>query len=284
MDGYVETEQPSVAKHEALTSRVGIKALVAAFQEAEATTRAAFAAIVQAEYRVNAVFSLGEDRAIRIDASYTGGNDNFADIDEAIERMRRAAWRCLVDRLEIRRVMGIESWNRLEKELERGEVQPITEETVASLVQRYASDLPAIFREKVAEVFDWIRPRLDTPRAEYKTNQKNAVLEIGPKIILTGVISRSWHGSGFQVSHYSQQRIAALESVFTALDGQGWGTKTHYGELSDAIEREKGGTGETAYFAFKACKNGNLHLSFRRLDLLAKFNQYAGGMNLRPAA
>lgn len=42
------------------------------------------------------------------------------------------------------------------------------------------------------------------------------------------------------------------------------------------------GPGETDLFAFRCCANGNLHLRFRRLDLLARFNQIAGGRRLRP--
>jgi len=45
--------------------------------------------------------------------------------------------------------------------------------------------------------------------------------------------------------------------------------------LVDAINTSNG-TGETEYFKFKACKNGNLHLEFKRMDLVSKLNQLAG--------
>lgn len=76
--------------------------------------------------------------------------------------------------------------------------------------------------------------------------------------------------------------LRALENVFTALDGKGSITKTHNGEIIDAINRSTDGTGETDYFRFRACRNRNLHLEFKRLDLLARLNQIAGGARLRP--
>jgi hypothetical protein len=74
-----------------------------------------------------------------------------------------------------------------------------------------------------------------------------------------------------------------LENVFTALDGNGQIAKRYNSVLEDAICSAPGGVGETDYFNFKAHRNGNLHISFRRRDLLARFNQIAGGARLRPA-
>jgi hypothetical protein len=68
--------------------------------------------------------------------------------------------------------------------------------------------------------------------------------------------------------------------VFHALDGNGT-IKTHRGPLIDAIEAAKDGTGETDYFRFRCFRNRNLHLEFKRLDLVAKLNTVAGGMRLR---
>jgi hypothetical protein len=39
--------------------------------------------------------------------------------------------------------------------------------------------------------------------------------------------------------------------------------------------------GETEYFAFRCFRNHNLHLRFKRPDLVAKINQIAGGNALR---
>ena len=71
--------------------------------------------------------------------------------------------------------------------------------------------------------------------------------------------------------------------MFHALDGNGT-IKTHRGPLIDAKEAAKDGTGETDYFRFRCFRNRNLHLEFKRLDLVAKLNAVAGGLRLRGEA
>jgi len=52
-------------------------------------------------------------------------------------------------------------------------------------------------------------------------------------------------------------------------------------QLIDAIEAAKDGTGETEYLRFRCFRNRNLHLEFKRLDLVAKLNAISAGMRLR---
>ncbi len=87
-------------------------------------------------------------------------------------------------------------------------------------------------------------------------------------------------GCGFRVDHYRELHIRAIDNVFHALDCNGT-IKTHRGPLIDAIEAVKDGTGGTDYFRFRCFRNRNLHLEFKRLDLVAKLNAVAGGMRLR---
>lgn len=49
---------------------------------------------------------------------------------------------------------------------------------------------------------------------------------------------------------------------------------------ADSAEDGKG-VGETEMFAFRCFRNGNLHLRFKRLDLLKRLNEIAGGQNFR---
>jgi hypothetical protein len=72
--------------------------------------------------------------------------------------------------------------------------------------------------------------------------------------------------------------------VFTALDGKGMIAKGSWqSKLADAINTTpvSVGRGETDYFRFKCYRNRNLHLEFKRPDLVERLNQMAGGMRLR---
>lgn len=75
------------------------------------------------------------------------------------------------------------------------------------------------------------------------------------------------------------QKLIALENVFNALDGKGQISKSWQSELDQAIDAMPPGAkrGETSLFEFTCHKNKNLHLTFKRLDLLQRFNQMAAG-------
>jgi hypothetical protein len=124
-------------------------------------------------------------------------------------------------------------------------------------------------------VFNWLRP----PYSRHKTNSK---FEIGERVVIASMI-RTEYGGGFGISYgYGSQRLQALENVLNALDGKGMTSKHHYSDVQISVQESKASEGATALFEWKAFKNGNLHLRFKRLDLLDKLNRKMGGMNLKP--
>lgn len=259
-----------------LAQRQTVRQLVAAFQVAERSTRYAFAMLVVAEEHLNAAFTLSGNNPIRIDASGYGYHDDFKNADKAVERMGRQAWRHIVERLELRRMMSVERWERMDKELDKGDLPPITEDNVHAFAQSYLDTMRDMLEEAVHEVFDWLRPH----NSAHKTNTE---LEVGRKVIRTGVVEHTWTGNNYRVVYWHDQYLTALENVFNALDGKGSISKEHYSVLHRAIEEcGPNGKGETDLFRFKAYGNGNLHLEFKRLDLLKRFNMIAGGKRLRP--
>jgi hypothetical protein len=260
-----------------LVKRASVGDLVRAFRESADAVRTAFGMIAEAERRLNATFKLDSHSGVDI----TPDGERFArfDADAAVERMRRDAWRIIVDRLEIWRVLSNKRADELKKELERGSLPEITEENVEAFARSYMGALPDLLNEMVGEVYEWLRPREGTHRAKYKTN---SVFEVGERVILTGMVERAYIGRGFRLHYQRQQILRSLENTFSALDGRGQTGKRYNSLLEDAIGASPDGQGETDYFRFRACKNGNLHVEFRRRDLLARFNQIAGGLRLKP--
>lgn len=199
---------------------------------------------------------------------------NFEDPKDVIEHVRRQVWRHLVERLQIRRMCSIKEWEQLQRQIEEGEVPEVTQETVTQMAVQFVKKLPDMHLAAVKEVFEWLRPWNN----KYKTNSQD---EVPPKVILEYMVRVKYSGTGFEANYGREQHLTALENVFTAIDGQGFTTKAHYSELSNAIKASTTGRGETRYFVFRAYKNGNLHLQFKRLDLLKKLNQMAGGKRLK---
>lgn len=266
-----------------LAHRTTARELAIAFERAERDVRAAFAQIAAAETAVNAAFGNTEGhRAIRVSACGDQWRDNFNDVEQAIEIMTRAAWRTIVDRLELRRFMSIKAYEAMTKALDREKLPPVTEESVARFAHDHLARARDYLKEAVDEVFEFLRPHGWTKAGQLKTNTE---MEVGERVILSYMIDSGFRAGSFRVTYSGTraQQLTAMENVFSALDGRGEISKGHQSLLQAAIEAATNGEGETDLFAFRCCKNGNLHLRFKRLDLLARFNQIAGGTRLRPA-
>jgi len=259
-------------------------ALIAAYRDAEATILSSFSAIVAAENRLNDTFQIGsvESSRMRIDASRGHYRSSFDQPDQAIDLLKRQTWRALVERLEMRRMCSVERWKEIQEALDKGDLPAITEESVAGWAQGYLDQLPKMLEESVREAFEFLRPHRD----DLKRLKTNSEMEIPPKVIVPWVGRHGcWSITPFEISHYYEQHALAVERVFQALDGRGSIATSYWSELHGAVKAAgKDGRGETTWFRFRACKNGNLHLEFKRIDLLRRFNEVAGGARFRPAS
>lgn len=256
-----------------ISPRLTVSELVRIYTEAERDILEGFAKVAAAEHALQRTFDT-EGTYVRV-----GDRHHYINYDEPeriLKNVRRSVWISLVDHLEIRRFASVEAWKTLEKQLhDDHDVPEITIDTVTQMVEQFRARLPEMLRGAIREVHDWLRPHND----RYK---RNSQFEIPSKVILTWVVGRSWSGDGFRVHDGAEQQLSAMERVFTALDGKGEVSKTHYSMLSSAIRASgKSGRGQTEYFAFRACKNRNLHLEFLRPDLLERLNRIAGGKRLR---
>lgn len=252
-------------------------ALVASWVQASRDIRAGFALIDEATERLNLAYTEGGNRAVGIQthAEYV----RWSEPEYHLTGMRRELWRVLVERLEIRRFMSVKAWEELTKEIAKGECPDITEEAVSAMVAQFSDRASAMLEDAVCEVFNVLRP----PNSRYT---RNSEYEVPRRVALTWILD-SWHAKSFGASplrprYESEQTLTALENVFTSLDGKGSVTKGHVSALSEAIRRTmRGELGATEYFEFRGYANGALHLTFLRADLLARFNQIAGGKRLR---
>lgn len=264
----------------ALTKRATVTELVRVYQKSAEDIRTAYGMIHSAEKRLNEAYTTDGGPCglyVRDSSNFRG---HFGSPDTVLNNLKRDTWRILVDRLDIKRALSIKAKKQLDDQLEKGELPEITVEEVLGFAEAYIENLPRLLEEAVGEVFDMLRPH---PRwdKEYKTNSQ---FEIGKKVILSYVIDEPRWSRDFKVRYHKQQDLTALENVFSALDGQGQMTKGWQSKLQMEIEKTPlsgNGRGETGFFKFRACRNGNLHLEFKRPDLVKRLNEIAGGKSLR---
>ena len=197
-------------------------------------------------------------------------------IKEIQDKTKRSAWKRIIDLLEINKVVTIKRLEEIQQNIEKGKLPDIRVENIYDMVMSFAQNAPAFREELVKEVYEILRPH---PRwsKEYKTNSQE---QVGKKVILTWMIENKY-GGGFRVRYgRCHDELMAIDKVFHLLDGAGI-PEGYEGPLIDAIQTSPDGTGETEYFKFQCYQNNNIHLTFKRLDLVKLLNHMAGGGALK---
>lgn len=273
-----------------IVSHASVDALVSAYESAKADIVAGFELLSRAAKTVDAACHMSGGYCDRTSIRASRYHHTTIDLDSgeeiALLEIRRQMWEHIIARLEIKRLMSVEAWADLQKRLRGDDVPEISHETVHGYASQVRRDLPSMFAASVREVFEWLRPRFP----EGKRYKRNSEFEVPEKVALPGMVEAHFNGRYHVAYGYgwagsdSSQRLIALENVFGALDGRG-ALKSHQSELQMEIEKCPlgQGVGETWLVHFRCYRNRSLHLRFKRLDLLEKFNRIAGGQRMRPS-
>ena len=251
-----------------------VEQMVTAHDSAVADITQGFRLVDAAMARLGAAF---EQDGRKMSARRRGQYLDFDDPGEMLREIRREAWRAVLARLKVRQAMSIKAWSEMERKLNDGEPPPFTVEAVEAVVRQLRADLPDMIQASIAEVFDWLRPR----QSQYRTNTEYS---LGRKVVLTSMV-RVGYGK-WDVEDYADQKLIALENVFCMCDGKpGRAPTGYYANIATAIKAlplDGPCVGETEYFSFRGWRNGNLHLTFKRMDLVKRLNAIAGGARLVP--
>jgi hypothetical protein len=206
-----------------------------------------------------------------VDLGYDG--DRSIDLDDMLKAMERRAWDVLVDALGIKNVMSVAKRKLFDEQLKSGELPPVNEDTIVAVLLGLTDQAKDFASEAAREVFDMLRPSSRWGK-KYATNNE---FRVGRRVILTWKVEQKYNSNGYHVTYGREQEITALDGVFHMLDGKGV-MRDNKGPLIKAIgETDTTGKGETEYFRFKCFKNRNLHLEFKRPDLVKELNFLAAG-------
>lgn len=237
-------------------------------------------------YKISTAFIMIHDAVQALDEAF-GTRRSWIHIDRhsidwarpetTINSMRSDVMEAFIQNMGLRQILSVKAARELDTQIQRGDFPDFTEEALLGLLQGTLENMDKFLDDAVQEVFQFLRPN----RSRYKTNTE---FEIGDRVILTWMVERNYR-DGYRVKYGEpESKIRALDNVFHMLDGKG-AIKTHGGPLMDAINSTSGmnNRGQTNYFEFKCFSNNNLHLKFKRMDLVAKLNAKAGGLNLKPS-
>lgn len=160
----------------------------------------------------------------------------------------------------------------IERQIEGKTVPPFTEEEISKITFSFVSRGEEFKKKMLEGIFDYLRP----PRSGLKTNDRPAIEE---KAVIHHVVDRNKYSCGLSIYH--RDRLWDMDKVFHLLDGKGM--PKYPGNLTTVLDQavmDICQTVETEYFACKWFLNGNLHIRFKRMDLVAEINRIAGSDKL----
>lgn len=194
--------------------------------------------------------------------------------------MRQDAWRAIVNILELKKTSSLKRQKEIDDQLEdrnQSNLPPINEQTMMSMIEQNLNSMNDSLRELVMEIFNRLRPNDDSWISnKYKTVRSNS-FAIQPRQLLVFMVERKYSGGGYRVIYgRAEDELRSLDNVMHILDGKPL-PSTYGGPLCDSINQSQDGSGETDYFSFRCYKNKNLHLVFKRLDLLDELNRIGSG-------
>jgi hypothetical protein len=251
-----------------LSKRQTVDELVRAWNLAMHELKTGLAAIERAQEHLKAFDTSGSS----YDLLAFSHQDTTTDFSKKQKRMKAAAWRYLIDRIEIKKLASIARAKEIDKQLhERPDTLPeITMDNIFGWLQSMDEQAKEFMQEAVLEVYKNLRP------SALNRHKTNSAFRIGRKVILCGRIAPCYSGKNrFRANYHYQDELRALDNVFHLLDGRAL-SAYRGGDLLQQIETVEGPIGETEFFRYKCYGNGNLHLEFRRMDLVQQINSIGG--------
>lgn len=184
----------------------------------------------------------------------------FDDIEKIRRRLDADVWEYMLGALGMKNVMDAKAIEEF-REQNRKNPPQVTRDNLVATFGHLNDNRQEIFERGVVNLFARLK-------RGYKSND---AFRLDKKIVLNSVLSTSFGGW----SHWTDgdARVRDLDRIFHILDGKA--PKDHSGDAAALIGsvRELPGTLETDYFDCRLFKNGNLHLTFRRPDLVREANR-----------
>lgn len=203
--------------------------------------------------------------------------------ENAITAINTAAWQAIIGIAGLPQYFSIKRAREIERNAEEDNFPPLTYATYQDFFHLVMDNFNDLIYDMIKEVFEEFRVNKNhrnTYEGRYKTNQKNATYNLGNEIILTGISTSDKYFTSYRVSLYREATLVAIDKVFHLLDGKPFEV-SYVSPLVDALNTSEGKQVETPYFIAQIFKNGNLHLRFKRADILARINAIGGDGSLK---
>lgn len=183
------------------------------------------------------------------------------DIDRCIIDLDQSMWRRAFDLTGFKQLMDAEVVAEFERSLSPKPPE-FTEANIRSTFLELHQQAGHMFQRGIVNVFK----RLSD---DYKTNAAER-FKVGRKTVMQYMVVSNFR-TGLQINYgYASDRINDIDRVIKTLDGKQFKPRELESAMNSAFASRA--PFEDDYYRAKAFKNGNLHLEFRRADLLDQLN------------
>ncbi|MFA7287448.1 MAG: DUF4942 domain-containing protein [Melioribacteraceae bacterium] len=234
-----------------------------------------------------------EDTRLRYNASKNLTEMVKDRINEVTAKIRKNFWRRTFELKEVKQRMTGKSRSEFEKEIETRTVMDFTEDNIRQFVLNLIGNHNDIITQAILEVFDTFTRKHHWSESEHIKNvhyfngwKTNDCFRVNHRIVFPVYGS---YGGPFQdwgkwkLDYKAREALRDIDVVMSYFNGM---------DISEGIAEtlEKSlhlgeNKAENKYFKITAHKKGTLHLTFKDLDLLARFNRAAcAGKNWLPGS
>lgn len=189
------------------------------------------------------------------------GAQFYEDAGRATAQMDASFWRRAFDLTGFKQLMDAEAVADFERSL-APKPPEFTDANIRSVFIDLHSKSGAMFRRGIVNVFRYLSD-------EYKTNA-NEPFRIGRKVVMGWMIQPSFR-RGLQIRIGAGDKINDIDRIIKTLDGKQFMAREAEYAMNTAFN--DGAAFEDDYYRAKAFKNGNLHIEFKRQDLLDGLNE-----------
>jgi hypothetical protein len=196
---------------------------------------------------------------------YAMGNQDYFDLEVAKKQIDAATWQALLSDSGLYTFFDAKAREEWRKAIDKCDVPEVTTANVEATFATLYQSRGEMFERGVLDLFR-------TLSWDYKSN--NPCL-FDKKIVLTYAVHTAGGWQYASVEHGASNKLDDLTRVFSLLDGKPEPDHRHgaWRALHGAQWPRQQDTHEFEYFTIRGYKNGNIHLTFKRRDLVAQMNK-----------
>ncbi len=182
-------------------------------------------------------------------------------LERALIELDQSMWRRAFDLTGFTQIMDAEAVSEFERSL-YPKPPDFTDATIRATFIDLHQKAGHMFRRGIVNVFRYLSD-------DYKTNAKEK-FRVGRKCIMSCMVGPSFK-RGLQIRYGSGDRLNDIDRIIKTVDGKQFKPRDFEYAMNAAFEKQE--VYECDYYRAKGFNNGNLHLEFKRADLLELLNE-----------